>query len=272
MAALSEVLWSAKEARAWPDFEKRLGTQLARYQMWGANYINAFYDIKTSVTPAKDNKGVSIKFETRDKGGKITYGLQGQHFQKAYTAPVTITAPGLVTALYTRDGKVHDSVSFLFQFNKATGNKITLKEQPSANYPGDGAFTLVNGIQNTKGLTKGREFLGYNGGDLEATIDLGTAQKIKEVTVHTLEQPGSWIYRPQSAEVLGSMDGKNYKSIGTTTEFVASAGPNGVMKISFDAATTRYVKVVVKNNGIIGEGKPGAGSKAWLFCDEIEVN
>ena len=87
-----------------------------------------------------------------------------------------------------------------------------------------------------------------------------------------MEQPGSWIYRPQSAEVFGSTDGKNYKSLGNTTEFTFTEGPNGVMKISFDAANYRYVKVAVKNNGIIADGKAGAGSKAWLFCDEIEIN
>ncbi len=272
IAALSEVLWSAKEKKSWPDFEKRLNTQFARYQMWGVNYSNAFYDIKSTVSPAPDNKGLSIKFDTKDKGGKITYGIGGKHYQKLYTTPVSITDAGLVTALYTRDGKVRDSVDFLFHFNKATGKKITLKEKPSSNYPGDGAFTLVNGIQNTKGLTKGREFIAYNGGDLEAAIDLGMAQKISEVTVHTLEQAGSWIYRPQSVEVFSSMDGADYKSIGTSSTFITSGTANGVIKVAVNNTNTRYVKVVVKNNGMITDGNAGAGNKAWLFCDEIEVN
>jgi hexosaminidase len=30
--------------------------------------------------------------------------------------------------------------------------------------------------------------------------------------------------------------------------------------------------VVVKNRGEIPQGNPGAGSKAWLFIDEIEIN
>ena len=34
----------------------------------------------------------------------------------------------------------------------------------------------------------------------------------------------------------------------------------------------RFVKVVVKNQGTIPEGSPGAGNKAWLFIDEIEIN
>jgi hexosaminidase len=38
MSALSEILWSPKVKRNWKDFEKRLLTQLRRYDLWGVNY------------------------------------------------------------------------------------------------------------------------------------------------------------------------------------------------------------------------------------------
>jgi hexosaminidase len=44
MSALSEVLWSAKDARNWPDFEKRMSGELKRYNWWGVNYSKAFFD------------------------------------------------------------------------------------------------------------------------------------------------------------------------------------------------------------------------------------
>jgi hexosaminidase len=40
MSALSEVLWSPKEARNWEDFQKRMATQYQRYDLWKANYFN----------------------------------------------------------------------------------------------------------------------------------------------------------------------------------------------------------------------------------------
>jgi len=42
LSALSEVLWSPKEARNWPDFEKRLQTQYIRYGLWNANFYRAY--------------------------------------------------------------------------------------------------------------------------------------------------------------------------------------------------------------------------------------
>ena len=42
--------------------------------------------------------------------------------------------------------------------------------------------------------------------------------------------------------------------------------------MAFKQTYTRFVKVVVTNWGEIPAGNPGAGNKAWLFVDEIEVN
>ncbi|MDB5229248.1 MAG: family 20 glycosylhydrolase [Chitinophagaceae bacterium] len=41
MSALSEILWSPKEKKDFPDFEKRLQDQFRRYELWNANYSKA---------------------------------------------------------------------------------------------------------------------------------------------------------------------------------------------------------------------------------------
>jgi hexosaminidase len=42
LSALSEVLWSPKEQRNWPDFEHRLQTQYNRYKLWKANFYRTY--------------------------------------------------------------------------------------------------------------------------------------------------------------------------------------------------------------------------------------
>lgn len=44
MSALSEVLWSPKEKRSWPNFEKKLQNQFKRYDWLGYNYSKAYFD------------------------------------------------------------------------------------------------------------------------------------------------------------------------------------------------------------------------------------
>jgi hexosaminidase len=163
------------------------------------------------------------------------------------------------------------SIEQKFYFNKVTSKKITLTTPPSDKYPGDGAFTLVNAVQNEKGLARSSEFLGFEGTDCEAVIDLGKTDTIKSVIVHLLNQTASWIWRPQYAEVFSSPDGKNFTSIKMTDDLIPGAVNNATMKIEFNPLSTKFIKVVIKNWGEIPDGNPGAGNKAWLFVDEIEV-
>ncbi len=44
MSALSEVLWSQKDIRSWPDFEKKLPVLFKRYDLWKVNYSKAYFD------------------------------------------------------------------------------------------------------------------------------------------------------------------------------------------------------------------------------------
>lgn len=268
MAALSEVLWSKKENRNWAAFEKKLATQFNRYALWKANYSKAYYDIKAKVLPAPSGNGVLWEL-TGKSAENIRVQRKGPDASIIYSKPIMVTGNSTWSA---SNGKLMLWQSF--SFNKATGKKISLTTLPSKSYPGDGVFTLVNGVKNQKGLSKSKEFLGFSGTDCEAVIDLGKKEEISKVVVHSLRQTGSWIWQPLSTEVFVSDDGKEYTSAGLSDDFsVTIKGlEKGTMQVEFAARKARYVKVVVKNWGDIPAGEPGAGNKAWLFVDEIEIN
>lgn len=146
-----------------------------------------------------------------------------------------------------------------FHFSKATG-KNNAYYSPSKSYPGDGAFTLVNGVQNEKGLAKRNEFLGFSGADCEAIIDLGKEEKISTVTVHTLHQKSSWIWRPLTAEVHTSTDGSKYEFAGLTDDFnVTIKGlEKGKMKLSFE----KRGKICKNNCQMLGRNS-GRRTGSW---------
>jgi hexosaminidase len=272
LSALSEVLWSPKADRNWNDFEKKLSAQFKRYELWKANYSKAYFDLKTKVTPTTDNNGILWKLESKFKDAKIQY-TTGRSTQLAnYVEPIKINSTNIYSAKLFSNNKLVSSIEESFYFNKATGQKITLAKNPSRSYPGDGAFTLVNGIQNTWGLSRSKEFLGFEGENCEAILDFGKEISLSSVTIHSLRQTGSWIWRPLTLEVFLSEDGKTFTSAGLTDNFKAKISGNGTMTVSFKSAKARYTKVVVTNWGAIPADEPGAGNKAWLFVDEIEVN
>ena len=287
LSALCEVLWSPKEkknpiATGWTDFTKRLMVQFKRYDFWKANYSKAYFGLKATILPAEDHKGVLWKLESNNKEARINYSKTltindppNPPAFNAYTGPVPILISGEYSGWSMENGiRRPNTIKQNFTFNKATGKKITVSSEVSKNYPGDGAFTLVNGVVNEKGLNKSKEFLGFSGNNCEAIIDLGNSQTISSVAVNLLSSPSSWIWRPKSAEVFGSGDGQTWNSLKRTDVFdeTKNGSGKGKMTMSFKDTNAQYVKVVVTNWGKIPDGNPGAGNNAWLFVDEIEVN
>jgi hexosaminidase len=270
IAALSEILWTPKRIQDWEFFEKRLMTQFDRYKKMNINYSTGFFDLRSSVLPSPDNKGVLWKVESKFKEPIfINYNRADSIW--TYTSPQLITRNTNASASSRIQG-TNMSLKQSFYFNKATGRSITLQNPPSKQYGGDGAFTLVNGVQNEKGLARSREFLGFSGTDCIATIDLGSMHFIEQITIHSFEQKASWIHPPAGAVVEISDNGTDFRPLESTSETIVDDRKR-VEKIRFRFASTngRYIKVSVKNAGIIPARQAGAGNKAWLFVDEIEV-
>jgi hexosaminidase len=278
MMALSEVLWTPKNKKDWKDFERRLPAIYKRMQEEKLNYSKAYYDLKATVIPAADNAGVLWKIESTNTNAKIVWipsVLSSSKLKYAAPIPVKENVNGMSALLEDEKGKSLSSVTQSFYFNKATGKKITIVNPPSKSYPGDGAFTLVNGVQNEKALSRSNEFVGFNGTDLDVTIDLGQITPVKKVTLHTLEQQGSWIYLPAKVDVqyLNALETDNTPMLGKTIAKSADVEQGkGINKVEIASEQNcRYIRVIAKNLGTIPSGNPGAGNPAWLFADEIEV-
>ena len=294
MAALAEVLWSKKELRNWSDFERRLPAVFETYKKWNMNFSNAYYEPTIDIGPTKNNEGLQIKVNSKMKKPLFYFGNKTKSQFKLFTDSVlaTINESGeygvrLLGDMQTeKAGEKWGNVSlssyqYLFKtdlsisVNKATGKKISLTTEPSAAYPGVGAFTLVDGLQNTKGMARSAEFLGFNGKNLEAVIDLGSPTVVQEIRLHIFAKPASWIYPPKQNGVsfLLSNDGVNFSK--PATQAILQEGTiNLIYKtvLSEQAGfTARFIKIIAENYGTIPSGNPGAGNPAWLFADEIEV-
>ena len=284
MSALSEVLWSQKEKRDWKDFERRLPAIMKRYEFWRANYSTAYYDLQTYILPNKNNTGILLSAKAKDSLTTVAIALRSDYLLKenisAGKESTTFNIDNSNDVLFSSDyvfvaikeGKIISQRIQRFHFNKATGKKITLKDEPSSNYPGSGAFTLVNGVITERGLNQSSEWLGFLGKDIEAVIDLGKEEKINTIRLNVLKQENSSIYLPAFVEFFISGDGTNFTFVGKVTP-----DANGVWKDErrieqrLNNTSAKYIKVLAKNYGIIPAGKPGAGTPAWVFADEIEV-
>ena len=277
--ALSEVLWSKKENRDWNSFEKRLPIFLERLDNKKINYSKAYSELKAKTTATPKFDGVYWDASTK---AISTFSVKNDVNEivkpenKTDTSyKVKIIKTGKYT-MYQTSKNVSTPLTQEFNFNKATGKKITLNNQPNDPYLGDGAFTLVNGIQNTKGMARSTEFVGFNGTDVEATIDFGEDVTISTISIHCLDKNNSWIYLPSSIEVvpipyIDPAIVTRQAPLESTTKNITDK--NNVQVLTLPAPKTcRSIRILIKNFGKIPAGNAGEGKPAWLFVDEIEVN
>lgn len=154
----------------------------------------------------------------------------------------------------------------------AMGKDVKLKNQYHSKYVGTGEKALVDGIRGSMDYNDG-SWLGFEGVDLEATVDLGKTQSVKKIKCGFIQNQVTWIFLPIFIEMAVSTNGNDFQVIGTfdvKTEF----DPKPEIKdfsTDLDVSEARFVRVKAKNVGTCPEWHPGVGGKAWLFVDEIVV-
>lgn len=88
-----------------------------------------------------------------------------------------------------------------------------------------------------------------------AQVDLGSSVRVDRVV---LRLPGGWPSRSQTLKIQGSTDGRSFTDLTASPAYAFDAGNEQSATISFDATSTRYVRVLITAN----TGQP-ASSPSW---------
>jgi predicted alpha-1,2-mannosidase len=159
-------------------------------------------------------------------------------------------------------------------FKKIDGSRSLSVVNPwSPQYSAGGERALIDYIYGSADFRTG-SWQGYEGSDLNATLDLGSIQPVSSVSIRFLQDNKSWIFMPLQIEFFVSDDNKSFKSLGTLTPATTADKPGSVIETftkKFKTVNARYVRVIAKNRGTCPDWHPGAGKKSWIFTDEITV-
>ncbi len=273
MLALSEVLWGTSSPENYGDFEKRMIEHFAFLDKKGIHYSKAIFEITSEVMPKPGGNGVLYLLKSNQSPNGIHFTTDGTNpteQSKVYNQPLEITTSQTIKSTYFENDRAKSNVAEQsFFIHKATSQLVSLQNPPNGNYAMGGGFTLVDGIKGDKAKF-GQHWLGFSGTDLNATIDLGHKQKINRLEIGLLSSPSSWIYFPKKITFWVSEDLIKFEEV-TTFSSEEIQKSNGQITVNCTKKNIQFVKVSVENFGIIPDGQPGAGNKAWLFADEIIV-
>lgn len=273
ICALAEVLWTPSEKKNYIDFKYRLKKHFEILDLMKINYSKAIYGLSVKYKQAPDKNGIVVEITAPFSNSEIyftTNGSESDLKSQKYSDLIILKNSCLLKAAYFENG-IKQGNAFIqeFKINKATGQKITLLNQPKKRYSLGGAFSLVDGVTGILPWS-GRDWLGFLGDDLNAIIEFKKKTKISKVIIDVLSAEQNWIYLPKEIEIFISTDGVKYESVKKVDmDYIKNYERN--VEINFDKVNAEFVKVVAKNFGKIPAGKPGEGTDAWLFVDEISI-
>jgi hexosaminidase len=274
LLALAEVLWTPRERRSWDGFSQRLPDQLARLDQQGVTYSRHFFDPRQKSEVTKDGHCVVTLITNTPSEIRFTVdGSEPTAASPVYGEPIVLDRSATVKALSVLgENKTSAIVSASYVVSLATGKAVQYTQPFSEKYPAGRELALTDGLRGSANAGDG-QWLGFDGKDLEATLDLGAPRPLKSVAIGFLRDAGDWIMLPSSVEFLVSDDGKSFRAVASVKNDANDKDTKPMVKsfaAKVDGKSGRYVRVRAKSSKLPA-WHPGAGSPAWLFADELVV-
>ena len=274
MAALAEVQWTDPSKKEYQSFLPRLVRMTKLYDRLGYNYAKNIFDIHAEFTTDTENGEIVVNLSTMGDGD-IYYTLDGSEPTSAsnkYEAPVKIKENATIKAVVVRPAGNSRVFSEKITFSKSTAKPVTLRVAPSKGYEFKGGPEMADGLIGDSNYKTGR-WLGFQGKDLDAAIDLKQPVEISKVSFNTNVVKGDWIMGAAGVTVKVSEDGKNFKEVvSKTIPSLKQSDKDDIypQEVTFAPVKARYVEVIIKSDKLPA-WHGGAGNPAYLFVDEISI-
>ena len=270
--AIAENGWT-KTKTGFDHFTSRITKWQPLLKQKGLHYSDHLYNVQITSKPIAG--GINVSIGGVGAAHKIVYNTNGKIpsvQDQQYTGPITITGDANLQAGVVVNNKITDVASASFSINKATGaTLVSLVNAPKAPYNKSGNNGFVNGILANDSRFSDGEWLAWEGKTINATLDLGAATKVTQISTRFMNSRGSWIHLPTRVEVLGSEDGKTFTRLGLQQNFNNSK--EGALTVSFTLppTTIKFLTFIADPVTIIPAGFAGAGNPSWLFMDELII-
>jgi predicted alpha-1,2-mannosidase len=230
------------------------------------------------VAPAQSfTDSLRIELRCDVTGAEIYYSIAGRGVESPstrYSVPFVLKDSATVHAYAKREPLTPSRViSATFTKFKPIGT-IRLDTRYSAQYTAGGDRALIDGRRGTTDFRVGA-WQGYEGNDLDDVVDLGSRKVISAVSLGCLQDNNSWIFFPTQVEFSFSDDGSTFRDAVIVKNDVSPRDQTVMIKEFsrvLEGVQARFVRVRAMNIGVCPDWHKGAGSKAWLFVDEITVN
>ncbi len=165
------------------------------------------------------------------------------------------------------------TLSRALEENIAIGKKVKLLQKPKK-YADEDPQTITDGAFG--GANFNANWLGFEGNDLEAIIDLENITEISQISCDFLQIVNHLVFFPIDVKYYCSEDGEIFTYLGKVNNkspLTKQSKINDIQsfKYSFTPVNARFIKVLANNMDKAPLWHHGAGLPSWIFVDEISV-
>ena len=257
--------------------------ELIRYQLPKADSLMVpTPEIKAMMAGKEDfrmfNRPLTISMTCADPDAEIRYtkdGSEPTEKSPLYKSSFIILKTTTIKAKAFKKGSVSSYVT-LRQFDRLNLKGVTFVNPPAEQYGKDADIALMDGKKGAPGDWQ-NDWLGFEGVDMEATIELAVPTIINTVKIGLCHEPNDWVMWPKSVWVSFSKDGKEFTDwqMAELPVFDQPDKLRGLGRIEArlrtDGKQWKYVRVKVENQGVLPKWHPYAGQKAWIMVDEVTI-
>ena len=268
LLAIGEHMWNPG-ANDWQDFLLRARAQEA----WLASQHVAYGPEDKDIVDAR------ISFNPTYKRWRIRAARGFDDIRLRYTTDASqptaaspsfgdvldLYAPATITvAPFRGDVQYQASESFRMVQNLALGDTVTFATPPAGRYSAD----LTDGILG--GDYDDGAWAGWQGADMDATIDLGQPTPLHAIDARFLQGAEALILLPRNVSFETSNDGKTWTTLQTVP---ITVDPNDMRSSIRDVAWSAQTPVLARYLRVVAAryGQQINGIDTWIFSDEIIV-
>ena len=257
--------------------------ELTRFQLPNADSIMVpTPEIKATMAGKEDfrmfNRPLTISMTCADPDAEIHYTMDGSEptmKSPVYKSSFVILKTCTIKAKAFKKGSVPSFVA-LRQFNRLNIKNTTFVNSPVERYGKDADIALMDGKKGVPGDYY-NDWLGFQGVDMEATIELAVPTDINTVKVGICHEPNDWVVWPKNVWVCFSKNGEEFTEwqMAELPVFDRPDPMQGFGRVEARARVNvkqaKFVRVKVENQGVLPESHPYAGEKAWIMVDEVVI-
>ena len=257
--------------------------ELTRFQVPNVDSLMVpMPEIKAAMAGKEDfrmfNRPLTISMTCAEPDAEIHYTTDGSEptmKSSLYKSSFVILKTTAIKAKAFKKGSVPSFVA-LRQFDRLNIKSTTFVNPPAERYGKDADIALMDGKKGASGDWQ-NDWLGFEGVDMEATIELAVPTKINAVKIGLGHEPNDWVIWPKGVWVSFSSDGDEF------SEWQPAGLPvfdrpdkmQGFGRVEARLRTTgkqwKYVRVKVENQGVLPDWHPYKGHKAWIMVDEVTI-